>query len=89
MSFYAVDRHEWKEDRSFLYICLIFRIISISKILPYLKSAGSAEHNVYDSDITDSINHPLPYCEASPETNDKCSSPYDKFSKVVRAASGP
>ena len=88
LNFYLKRGYELFDEREIEYNGNKMGSWSLKKVLSDLKSAGSAEHNVYDSDITDSINHPLPYCEASPETNDKCSSPYDKFSKVVRAASG-
>ncbi len=60
MLFYAVDRHERKQDRCLLYISLIFRILSVDFVLTDFKSACSAEHYVYDSDISDSSDYPLP-----------------------------
>ena len=53
MLFYAVDRDKWEKDRGFLYICLIFRVFSVCSILADFESAGSAEHHVYDSDVSD------------------------------------
>ena len=85
MLLYTIDRYAWEKYRSFLYICLILRIASIGSVLTDLKSAGSAEHNIYDSDVSDAGNNPLPNGTACSETHDKGPRPYDKLSKIIRA----
>ena len=53
MLLYTVDWYEWQEDRRILDVCLILRVLAVCSVLTDLKSAGSAEHYIYDSDVTD------------------------------------
>ena len=47
-----VDRDERKYERCLSDISLKLRILAVGFILPQLKPAGSAEHDIYDAGIT-------------------------------------
>ena len=71
MFLHTVDRNEWKKDRGLVYICLILRVLSIGSVLADFKSSCSAEHHIYDSDVADCCDDPLPYCTACSEADDE------------------
>ena len=51
MFLHRVNRYEGDNDRHSLYIFLISRVVTVIPVLPELQSAGSAEHDIDDSDI--------------------------------------
>lgn len=53
MLFHAVNWYEWEQNRCLIYICLILWVFSVCSVLAYFKSAGSAEHNIYNPKISD------------------------------------
>ena len=86
MLLHTVDRNEREKDRGLLYVCLILRVASVGSVLADFKSAGSAEHNIYDTYISYCRNDPLPYSTACSETHNEGSCPYDKLAKIIRTA---
>ena len=83
---HTVDRNEWQKDRGLLYICLILRVSSIGSVLTDFESACSAEHHIYDADVSNRCNDPLPYCTTCSKAYDERSGPDDKFAEIVRTA---
>ena len=63
----AIKRHARKKDRGLLYICLILRVVAVIFVLTEFESACTAEHYIYDSDISDCSDYPLPCCAACTE----------------------
>ena len=86
MFFYTVNRHERKQDRCLLDVCLIFRILTVCEVLTDLESACSAEHHIDDSNVADGCDYPLPECAACAKAYDERSGPDYKFAEVVRTA---
>ena len=65
--YYTVERHAREKDWGLLYVCLIFRVVAIVLVLTKLKPACAAEHYIYNSDISDCSDYPLPCCAACTE----------------------
>lgn len=56
----AVERYEREEYRCLADVGLEFRIGSVRGCLTDFETAGSAEHDIYDSEIADAGDYPLP-----------------------------
>ena len=71
MLFYTIDRYKWEKDGCLLDICQIFRILAVCEVLSYFESTCTTEHYIYDTDVSDAGNDPVPYIAACTEANDE------------------